>query len=231
LSTKKTVFDEQGIRSVEDVRRGLEESLKRLRTDRVDIYHAHGVRSEHYAYVRDALLPCLEALRREGKVRFVGITERFSDDPHHAMLSQAIEDDRWDVIMVGFNFLNPSARRYILPKAMQRNVGVLNMIAFRRGFSRPERLAQRLWERRLPSDGVDPNDPLGFLVREGGADSLAEAAYRFCRWEPGVHVVLSGTGDLQHLEANAASVAKPPLSEGHLRRHEALIRAAFPDLI
>jgi len=52
---------------------------------------------------------------------------------------------------------------------------------------------------------------LDFLVRDGGATSLQDAAYRFCRHEPGVHVVLSGTGNLSHLESNVASLGRGPL--------------------
>jgi len=40
---------------------------------------------------------------------------------------------------------------------------------------------------------------------------LTDAAYRFCRYEPGIHVVLSGTGSVAHLEANATSLSAPPL--------------------
>ncbi len=52
---------------------------------------------------------------------------------------------------------------------------------------------------------------LDFLVHDGGATSLQDAAYRLCRHEPGVHVVLSGTGSVSHLESNAASLGRPPL--------------------
>ncbi|MEE2872296.1 MAG: hypothetical protein VX893_05205, partial [Candidatus Latescibacterota bacterium] len=42
--------------------------------------------------------------------------------------------------------------------------------------------------------------------------SLPDAAYRFCRDEPGVHIVLSGTGNAEHLDANLASFAQLGLS-------------------
>jgi hypothetical protein len=57
------------------------------------------------------------------------------------------------------------------------------------------------------------DDPLGFLVHEGGAASMIEAAYRYARHEPGVDVVLFGTGDAAHLRKNIASLLKPPLPE------------------
>ena len=49
-----------------------------------------------------------------------------------------------------------------------------------------------------------------------------EAAYRFCRHEPGVQVVLTGTGDVAHLEANLAAIEAPPLPPNVLARLERL---------
>ncbi len=45
-----------------------------------------------------------------GKIRFLGVTEGFGRDTGHAMLARALPDDLFDVIMVGFNLVNPSAR-------------------------------------------------------------------------------------------------------------------------
>src|SRR6202011_4990721 len=58
---------------------------------------------------------------------------------------------------------------------------------------------------------ADSDDPLGFLVHDGGASSVTDAAYRYVRHEPGVDVVLFGTGSPEHLKANIASILKPPL--------------------
>ena len=48
---------------------------------------------------------------------------------------------------------------------------------------------------------------------EGGASSVIDAAYRFVRHEPGVDVVLFGTGDHEHLKTNIGSLLKPRLPE------------------
>jgi aryl-alcohol dehydrogenase-like predicted oxidoreductase len=69
---------------------------------------------------------------------------------------------------------------------------------------------------------VNIEDPLDFLVQNGAAASLPEAAYRFCRHEPGVDVVLTGTGNAAHLKANVESILKPPLPENAHRRLDAL---------
>jgi len=89
------------------------------------------------------------------------------------------------------------------------------MFAVRRALSDPENLKEVIEGLRargvVDRDLVKDEHALDFLVHEGGAESVVEAAYRFCRYEPGVHVVQTGTGKLEHLESNAASLARPPL--------------------
>ena len=58
----------------------------------------------------------------------------------------------------------------------------------------------------------------GFWCIEGGASSIIDAAYRFVRHEPGVDVVLFGTGDVGHLRTNIDSLLKPPLPEADRER-------------
>jgi aryl-alcohol dehydrogenase-like predicted oxidoreductase len=68
------------------------------------------------------------------------------------------------------------------------------------------------------SSDIDEDDPFGFLIHEGGAESLTDAAYRFCRYEPGIHVTFSGTGNPDHLKANIESFSRPPLPQEDLKR-------------
>jgi L-galactose dehydrogenase len=51
---------------------------------------------------------------------------------------------------------------------------------------------------------------------------MIEAAYRFARHEPGVDVVLFGTGDAAHLRSNIASLLKPPLPDADREKLKAL---------
>jgi aryl-alcohol dehydrogenase-like predicted oxidoreductase len=215
ISTKKSLTKNGQLIRATDLIHGLEQSLTRLQTEYVDIYHLHGVRPEHYQHAVAELLPALNNLREQGKIRFLGITEAFAVDPGHILLQQAVRDDYWDVVMVGFNILNQSARARVLAETMQRNIGVLCMFAVRDALSQPEKLRQTIAE-LLQHSLIDPalidrHDPLGFL--RAVASSMPEAAYRFCRAEPGIHVVLSGTGNRDHLEQNVAAVHQPPLPE------------------
>lgn len=213
LSTKKSLTRDGRPIEPADVVQSLEQSLARLGTDYVDIYHLHGVMPDEYAGLCERVLPTLERLKEQGKIRFLGITERFLADPGHGMLELALADDHFDVVMVGFNLLNQSARERVFPKTRAQNVGTLIMFAVRRALSRPERLAEVLTD--LERRGrIDPNaaaQGLDFLVHSGGALSLVDAAYRFCRYEPGAHVVLSGTQRREHLEQNIASLGRADL--------------------
>ena len=220
LSTKKSIAVEGRLITATELVRGLEGSLTRLRTDYVDVYHLHGVRAEQYDHAVGELVPAMLRLREQGKLRFVGLTEAFSVDPGHHMLARAVHDPYWDVVMVGFNILNQSARDRVLAEARRRAIGVLNMFAVRDALSQPDKLRQTIAELarqgRVDGDALDAQDPLGFV--RPAADSLPDAAYRFCRAEPGIHVVLSGTGNLQHLEQNIASILRPRLPDSIRQR-------------
>lgn len=225
ISTKKIVFE--GI-SPKEVEKGLEDSLKRLGTDYVDIYNLHGVILKDYGYLFSEVGPILEKLREQGKIRFIGITERFNADPGHDMLDRALNDDIWDVMMVGFNMLNQCARDRIFTRTFEKNIGIQIMFAVRLALSRPERLKQVVGElienQQLNPAEIDTNDPLGFLIHANGAKSVTDAAYRFCRYEPGTHVILSGTGNPHHLTANIESFARPPLPEQDLSKLKNIFR-------
>lgn len=212
LCSKKSTWE--GITAA-DVRHSVEQSLQRFGTDYIDIYQLHAVQLDEYEYLLTEIVPTLQQLRDEGKIRFLGVTEKFIPDPNHRMIQRALQDDVWDVMMVGFNMLNQSARNLVFPHTQKKQIGILVMFAVRLAFSRPQRLAEILQELvengQLNRADIDPDDPFGFLIHEGGAISLTDAAYRFCRDEAGADVILSGTGNLSHLQANLASFSRPPL--------------------
>jgi aryl-alcohol dehydrogenase-like predicted oxidoreductase len=215
VSTKMSPRDGDGPVPASRVRSALEGSLERLGLDYVDIYHVHGLAAKHYDHAVGEFVPELLKLRDEGKLRFMGVTEAFVPDPGHKMLQRAVQDDCWDVVMVGFNMLNQSARDRVLAAARAKDIGVLVMFAVRRALSDPARLQGLLADLRqrglVHAETPGEGSGLDFLVRDGGATSLQDAAYRFCRHEPGVHVILSGTGNLSHLESNVVSLGRGPL--------------------
>lgn len=227
ISTKKSYRKEI---SPALVREGLEASLKRLDTDYIDIYNLHGVGPPDYARLRDEILPTFFQLREEGKIRFIGVSEMFNEDKTHQMLVDSLPDDVWDVAMIGFNILNQTARDQIFPQIIAQNVAVQIMFAVRRALSQPDKLVAAMQtlinEGQLDPSEVDMANPLGFVLDESDATSLVDAGYRFCRHEPGVHVVLSGTGNPDHLQANIDSLCRPPLPDNVVQKLRHIFRHA-----
>lgn len=209
-----------GNRSPEEFRQSIDESLVRLRTDYIDLYEFHAVRANGYPRVVEELLPVMEQARQAGKIRFIGLTEQFGGDPGHVALSLALKDDVWDAMMVGCNILNFCACDRILPHTTARGIATLGMFAVRHALVNQDNLRPHL--RILREQGkIDISEqeieaPLAFLLDE--CQTLPEAAYRFCRHHCGIDVVLSGTGSVEHLEANVRAVQQPPLSDAAVQR-------------
>lgn len=225
LSTKTGVRRDGEMITAGGLRARVEGCLQRLATDYIDLFHLHGVPPEEYDYCARELVPELARLRVEGKIRLAGITEHFHTDPAHSMLEKALRDGHFQVVMVGFNILNQTARGSVLAPARRDGIGTLCMFAVRNALSRPESLRQTvagLVERgKVDAEALDPDDPLGFL-RGYGVNDVVEAAYRFCRHEPGMDVVLTGTGSASHLAANVRSILAPALPPGLVERLTAL---------
>ena len=204
----------------------VDDSLAKLATDHIDVFLLHGLTLAQYPHALEVLMPELRRQQAAGKIRFIGASEQFGVDTGHALLGQARADDPFDVVMVGFNLLNPSARRRVFPATQANDVGTLIMFAVREALSHPDELrklvAELVARGEIDPAKVDAADPLGFLAEAPGAPSVVEAAYRFCRHEPGAQVILTGTGDPEHLKANIEAILAPPLPPDVLTRLDAI---------
>ena len=201
--------------SVDKVIASLDGSLQRLGLDYVDVFQLHAVPPAAYDHVRDIIAPALLKEREKGKFRYLGITETAPNDPEQHMLNRATQDDVWDTAMVAFHLMDQVARTQVFPHTLANRIGTLMMFAVRGIFARPAQLAATMRDLaaagQVPAWLAETDDPLGFLMHPEGASSLTDAAYRYVRHEPGVDVVLFGTGDAAHLRTNIASILKPPL--------------------
>ena len=222
VCTKATKPPEDAAFSLDKILASLDGSLTRLGLDYVDVFQLHAVPPAAYPFVRDEIAPALLREREKGKFRFLGITETSPNDHEQRMLSQAAADPFWDTAMFAFNLMAQVARERVFPLTLKNRIGTLMMFAVRSIFARPEQLAGTLRDLAakglIPADLAATDEPLGFLLHPGGATSLTDAAYRYVRHEPGVDVVLFGTGDAGHLRANIDSINKPPLPEADRER-------------
>ena len=97
---------------------------------------------------------------------------------------------------------------------MEKNVGVLVMIAVRRALSRPDRLREVIGDLKtrgvIPPDALPAADPLGWLVN-GHVASIPAAAYKFTAAHPAVSTVLTGTANIDHFKSNVNAILGEPL--------------------
>ena len=226
VSTKVVPLTPDNQVDANHITRQIDESLRVMGLETIDVMHLHGVLPLDYERVIDECLAPMERARRDGKIRFIGVSEFWNQDLAHDMLRKALDDDHFDVILVGCNMLNSSARQFVLPQAQKKSVATSLMFAVRRAFADTQLLreicARLIAAGEIRSDIIDPDDPFGFLLDDGDAVTLTEAAYRYCRHLAGVNVVLTGTSDRGHLRQNIESIEKPALRDEDLRRIEAI---------
>ncbi|MGC9521226.1 MAG: aldo/keto reductase [Anaerolineae bacterium] len=158
----------------------VENSLKLLKTDYLDLVLVHDVNVLHPEQLKPVLAPhgaldALEALKAQGVIRAIGLGQR--DFEIHR---QAIETDRFDVILTFNNYhpLDTSAADWLLPLAEAHDVGVLNGAVMAHGLL----------------TGEDPDE---IVARRAFAESVtrllpaARKLYAFCRrWEVPMAAVL-----------------------------------------
>lgn len=223
LSSKSPYLDEnKELLTPRQFSENLETSLRHLGVETIDIYFIHGLTLPFYEASRERFLPVLEKARQAGKIRFIGITEAFERDTRHEMLQRGVADDDWDVVMVGFNLLNPSARERVLSVTRQKGIGTLGMFAVRRALIDETWL--RVMLKRLADQGeIDSSlaaapDLMESLAIRDVSETFSEAAYRFCAFEPGMDAVLSGTSSAAHLRENLEAVQHGPLPAETLER-------------
>lgn len=230
ISTKASVGKVDNLQSPQQVVASLEQSLRDLGVDCIDVFHLHGVPPKGYDYACETLVPALLRERESGKFKFLGITEVPPGDAGHETLARAVRAECFSVIMVAYHMLHQSARNSIFPVTLEKGIGVLGMFAVRLLFSEPGRLKrvvdELVEEGLLPDElRVEGREPLGFLIHESGARSVIDAAYRYCRHSDGPDVVLFGTGNPEHLKANIESILSPPLPDTDVDRLETLFGA------
>ncbi len=221
VATKQKVAQGKNLIPAAEVVAGLDNSLKLLNTDHVDIFYLHTVLPDAYDHAVNEVLPALLREKEKGKFRFLGITEMPPKDARHEMLQQALKDDYWDVVMFAFHMLNQNARQQVFPQTQSHQVGTMIMFAVRSLFSTPGRLQQDLQALaaagKVPAALADKAQPLDFLLHDGGAQSVIEAAYRYARHEPGADVVLFGTSNPAHVASNIKAILAPPLPPADIK--------------
>ena len=231
------------------VRRTLEQSLRRLGRDSVDLLQLHnhvGFDAAETASVTLALedvigevAEAFKAVRQEGLTRHIGFTGLGDTD---ALLETAMAED-YETVQAYFNVINPSAGwpgfesdeqdfGGLIDTAARAGLGVINIRVYAAGAisGRPE---------RHPIAG-SPGGPiaaggeydkdverarkLAAFVQELGLESPFELAVRFSLSKSGISTVLVGLSEFDHLDSAIRWAERGPLPEDAVRR---LVEAAI----
>ncbi|MGH7491981.1 MAG: aldo/keto reductase [bacterium] len=177
-------------------RTSVEESLRRLRTDHIDVLFFHSPFSVEE--IHDDVWEELDKLKSEGKIRFAGHSiSKFEDTQHLARAWAAAK--KIDVIQVVYSLLNREARQLIRDLG-QEDIGLVARESLVNGFLSgaitrdtvfpPHHLNSRYAREEIVAR-VEQIERLGFLVR-GDIRTLPQAAMRWVLDQPGISLVLSG---------------------------------------
>ena len=170
----------------------LEESLRRLGTDYLDLWQVHECvydndPERHFA--KDGVMRALEDAKKAGKVRFVGFTGHKHPHIHMSMLSHGFA---FDTVQMPLNVFDSNFRSFeheVLPQAVSRKMGVIGMKSL---------------------------GGTGQAILEGAV--TIEEALRYAMSVPGVSVTVSGVDSLAVLHQNLA-IARDfkPLTQGEMQ--------------
>jgi L-galactose dehydrogenase len=218
LATKCRYKSGGKLRSAADIEASIDNSLRRLQTDCIDIMQFHVLNSADYFDVVDQHYPVLARAREQGKIRFIGFSEHFMGEGDHKSVTVALKSnpELWDTIMIKYGILNMYADKEALPLAIEHNVGIINMAVIRVKLPNPELLQEQIatWKAagKIKSDDLPDVNPLGWLVHDK-VDSIVDAGYKFAAGHPAISTVLTGTSSVKHMDDNVRALEDPTLPE------------------
>lgn len=173
-------------RDAKSARKDLGNSLRRLKTDRLDLWQAHSVESPADVETRRAngVFDELRKAKAEGKVRHIGFTGHRTPDAHVRVLETT---DDLETCQMPINAVDRGYKSFIehvLPRLVERKMGVLAMKTLSdQGF-----FGRNRW--RGKATGLSPLIPDRISVEE---------AMNFV-WSLPVSVLITGASELSHLE-------------------------------
>ena len=205
------------------IRKACEGSLKRLKTDRIDLYQIHNPKMD--AVLRDDLYAELERLRAEGKIRLWGA----SMGPAIGWLEEAtkiIRERKPGVVQMIYNFLEQDPGRDFLETGRQTGVTFLVRVPHSSGllegtytkdttFDEKDHRSHR--KREWLINGLRKLEKVGFLIA-GKDRTIGQAALKFILAEPLIASVFPNIYSEAQLEEFAAASEKPDLTPEEIRR-------------
>jgi aryl-alcohol dehydrogenase-like predicted oxidoreductase len=179
----------------------MQQSMRRLRTERIDLVQVHNLAGV------DAMLPVLREWKRQGRIRYYGVTT--SSARQHPQLIQLMQRETLDFIQVDYAIDNRAAADRILPLAADRGIAVLTNLPFGRG-------------RVLRAFGARPVPDWAAAL---GIASWPQFALKYVVSHPAVTCAIPGTARHRYLVDNLGAARAPLPDEAARKRMAALIDA------
>ncbi|MHC4620652.1 MAG: aldo/keto reductase [Planctomycetota bacterium] len=181
--------------STKRVLESIDESLKRLQTDHVDVYQVHDIEFGDKEQVINEAIPAARKVQQSGKARFVGITGLPVRYLRH--VAEVVEVDTI-LSWAHYDLVEDEMDTVLTPFARQKGIGLMNASP----------LHQRLlteagppeWH-RSPKEVLKAGPKLAVLCREHGVN-IADVAMRFALNYPHVATTIVGMSKLRHVEQN-----------------------------
>ena len=104
----------------------MEESLRRLQTDYVDVLFLHDIQDPAWP-AHDDMLSFCEKIKKAGKARFVGISFHSAGKVYVDTVDQALKTDFYDVFLAALNYKSPEVHIDAMKRARKKNVGIVAM--------------------------------------------------------------------------------------------------------
>ena len=180
----------------------IEASRERWGLPRFDLLQVHNL------LAWEAHLETLEAMRADGRVRYIGVTT--SHGRRHRELERVMTSQPIDFVQLTYNIVDRDAEARLLPLARERGIAVIANRPYRRGA-----LPERAHGRPLPGWG-----------REIGCATWPQALLTFIVSHPAVTCAIPATSRVDHMRENMAA-ARGPLPDAALRRRMAADFAAL----
>jgi aryl-alcohol dehydrogenase-like predicted oxidoreductase len=191
--------------SAERVTASIDESLRRLQVEHVDLIQCHDIEFGSLDRVIQETLPALRKVHEQGKARFIGITGY-----PLAIFPRVLEQTPVDTVLSYCHYtLNDSSLAELLPYLQQKGVGIINASPLAMGL---------LTERGAPDWHPAP-PPLKAACAQAAAHcrsrgvDIAQLALQFAVSNPAIATTLVGTASLENLRKNVAWSEQPPAPE------------------
>ena len=194
------------------LKKAVERSLKRLRTDYLDLYQLHNPPSQ--VIERGEIFETLEQLKNQGKIRYYGVSAKTVSDARQCLNFPNIAS-----LQVAINLLEQQAIHEILPLAMKRGVAIIGRVPFARGLlTQATRIQTGREMNRGQSEALKAKVEELCFLEKNGKRSLPQASIQFILHHPGVSVVIPGTRTVRHLEENIRALEVTPLDSHELEK-------------